>query len=239
MKKTLRKILIIGFITLLLNQVGFSQSIDKFIDKTIIVDSLNVPSDDKQFYFPKEMFPEIEMNYIRVNDSTTKIETKKIKGKYDNFVMKWYSQHLFAMKEPLLFNKKINKEVYRFTWLRTFNKPVTFRIEKDNCEYMIYWKVLSGAGGYEPGELITEKSKKLAEKDWLNFIDLVNKSNFWKMKIGRSSMGLDGSDWILEGVNPRDYKVVTVWSPRKGNFYNACNYLISLTDFNISKRNKY
>jgi hypothetical protein len=239
MKKTLRKTLIIGILTLFLTQIGFSQSIDKFINSTIEVDNKNVPTDKKQFYFPKEMFPEVETEYVRVNDSTTRIETKIIEGKYDDFVMEWYSQHLFAMKEPLLFNRKINKEIYRFTWLRTFHKPIAIRIEKENAEYKIYWKMLSGAGGYEPGKLITEKTKKLTEKEWLNFNELLKKSNFWKMEIGRSSIGNDGSEWILEGVNKTDYKVVSIWTPRKGNFYNTCSYLISLTDLEIKKKEKY
>lgn len=235
----MKRTLIIGILTLFLNQIGFSQSIDKFIDGTIKVDKQNVPMDSKQIYFPKEMFPEVASNFVRVNDSLTKIETKVIEGAYDDFVMKWYSKHLFAMKEPLLFNKKVTKVVYRFTWLRTFHKPVAIRIEKENSKYKVYWKMLSGAGGYEPGEIIVEKSKAITKTEWLKFIDLVKKSNFWKMDLGRISIGNDGSEWILEGVNQTDYRAVSVWSPNKGNFYNACNYLILLTDLNIKEKEKY
>ena len=236
----MKKSLIIGVLIIIMNQIGFSQSIEKFIDPTIKVDNQNIPINSTQFYFPKEIFPEIVTNYVRVNDSITKIETKVIKGKYDDFVLNWYSEHLFAMKEPLLFNKKINKEIYRFTWLRTFDKPIAIRIEKDSSEYKIYWKMLSGKGGYDPGKLILEKSKIITEKEWLNFIDLVKKSNFWQMKLYRSSIdGVDGSEWILESVNQNDYRAISIWSPKNGNFYNACNYLISLTDLNIKDKDKY
>src|SRR5690606_28914613 len=103
MNKTLRQILSIGILTLFLTQIGFSQSIEKFVDSTIEVDSLNVPTDLKQPYFPKEMFPEVEMDWIKT-DKGTKIETKVKEGNYDEFVVNWYSKHLHAMKEPLLFN---------------------------------------------------------------------------------------------------------------------------------------
>ena len=239
MKRTVTKTIILSFLAFFLCQKGIGQSIENFIDRTIKVDSRNVPIDQKQFYFPKEMFPKLDLNYVKVNDSTTRIETKIIDGKYDDFVMEWYSKHLFSMKEPLLFNRKTKKQIYRFTWLRTFDKPVAIKIEKDKNQYTLFWKMLSGAGGYKPGELIVEKSKELSEKEWLNFIELVEKADFWNMELGRSSIGFDGSEWILEAVNPTDYKVVSVWTPRKSNFYNACNYLISLTDLNIKGKEKY
>ena len=101
MNKTLRHILSIGILTLFLTQIGFSQSIEKFVDLTIKVDSLNVPTDLKQPYFPKEMFPEVETDWIKT-DNGTKIETKVKEGTYDEFVVNWYSKHLHAMKEPCL-----------------------------------------------------------------------------------------------------------------------------------------
>ena len=238
MTKNLKEILIIGILTLFLNKIGFSQSIEKFVDKTIKVDSLNIPLDSKQQYFPKELFPEVEMDWIQT-DSLTRIETKIKEGTYDEFVVNWYSKHLHAMKEPLLFNRKVEKEVYRFTWLRTFHKPMSFRIEKWNDRYILYWKVLDGAGGYEPGNLELEKLKVITEKEWSEFEKLVDKANFWKMELGRGSIGNDGSEWILEGLNQTDYRVITVWTPRKGSFYDACNYLISLTNLNINKKEKY
>ena len=238
MHKTLRQILSIGILTLFLTQIGYSQSIDKFIDSTIKVDSLNVPTDFGQPYFPKEMFPEVEMDWIQT-DNGTKIETKVKEGTYDEFVVNWYSEFLHAMKEPLLFNRKIDKEIFRFTWLRAFDKPMTFRFEKKNDRYILYWKVLSGTDGYEPGKIEIERLKMLTEKEWAEFIQLVEKANFWKMDLGRSSIGTDGSEWIMEGVNQSDYRVVSVWSPSQGSFYNACDYLISLTNLKITDKKKY
>ncbi|WMI65071.1 hypothetical protein RBH94_13515 [Aestuariibaculum sp. YM273] len=234
----MRQLLSIGILTLFLNQIGFSQSIDIFVDSTIKVDSLNVPTDLGQPYFPKEMFPEVEMDWIQT-DTGTKIKTKVKEGTYDEFVVNWYSKHLHAMKEPLLFNRKIDKEIYRFTWLRTFDKPITFRFEKKDNRFILYWKVLNGAGGYEPGEIEIERLKILTKKEWTEFTQLMEKADFWNMNLGRSSIGTDGSEWIMEGVNQSDYRAVSVWSPSKGDFYNACDYLISLTNLKISEKKKY
>jgi len=239
MNKTLKQILSIGILTLFLTQIGFSQSIEKFVDSTIKVDSLNVPTDLNQPYFPKEMFPEVSTDWIKENDSSYTIKTKTIEGTYDEFVVNWYSKHLHAMKEPLLFNRKIDKEIYRFTWLRTFDKPMTFRFEKRNDSFIFYWKVLNGAGGYEPGEIEIERLKILTKKEWNEFTQLVGKADFWNMDLGRSSIGTDGSEWIMEGVNQTDYRVVSVWSPSNGNFYKACDYLISLTNLKIPEKIKY
>lgn len=99
--------------------------------------------------------------------------------------------------------------------------------------------MLNGAGGYVPGEIEIERLKILTEKEWVEFTQLIRKANFWNMELGRSSLGTDGSEWVMEGANQTDYRVVSVWSPTKGNYYNACDYLISLTNLKISEKDKY
>ncbi|MBW1296371.1 hypothetical protein [Aquimarina litoralis] len=214
---------------------GYSQSIDRLIDQSIKVDSLNVPKNSHQSYFPKELVASEQNNNGKKFDSTSILNPEL---RFD-LPTEWYSEYLYAMKEPLLFNRKTEKQIYRFTWLRTFDKPMTFRIEKWRSRYILYWKVLSGKGGYDSGELERTMLKILSEKEWIDFIDLINKADFWNMKLGRSFTGTDGSEWIMEGVDPNNYRVVTVWSPTEGYFYEACNYLISLTDLNISEKKKY
>ena len=235
MKNALIKKLIIGVLLFFFAQNGFTQSIGRFVDKIIKVDSLNVPIDSQQYYFPNELIKPELSNSNKNFDSITIINS----AFRVDLPAEWYSKHLFAMKEPLLFNRKTEKQIYRFTWLRTFNKPMTFRIEKWKNRYILYWKVLDGTGGYAPGKLEIEKLKVLTEKEWSTFINLIEKANFWNMKLGREIAGTDGSELIMEGVNSNNYRVVRVWSPNKGNFYDACDYLISLTDLNISEKKKY
>lgn len=238
MNKTLRHTLSIGILTLFLTQIGFSQSIDKFVDSTIKVDSLNVPTEYGQSYFPKEMFPEVEQNWIKTKKGF-RVEPIVKEGTYDSFIVDWYSEQLYAMKEPLLFNRIVDKEVYRFTWLRTFDKPMVFRIENRKGDYILYYKVLDGKGGYEPGRIEVEKTKNLTKKEWLTFKKLIENADFWNMSLGRNSIGLDGSEWILEGLTRTKYRAVTVWSPTEGSFYEACIYLISLSDLTLTENERY
>lgn len=155
------KIIIITIILTLGFQNTYCQAVDKFINPEIKVDKENVPIDKKQLYFPLELFPEKDIKFIQLNDSMTQIESVPIESKYDTFVVNWYSEQLYAMEEPLLFNKTMDKEVFRFTWLRTFDNPISIRIEKHKDKYRLFWKLCDGAGGYVPGDLKIDKSKKI------------------------------------------------------------------------------
>ena len=198
-------------------------SIEKYLDNSISVDSFNIPLDKEQGYFPLQKFK---------GDS--------IYVGYGKFHIDWYSKHLRAMKEPLLFNKKPNKITYRFLWLRTFHNPVSIRIEKVNDSYSITWKLCDGEGGYEPGKLIINQTKKLDKQTWDSFNKLLKKLDFWDLKTFEVDIpGTDGSQWILEGVNNEYYHVVDRWTPFGGNFFDCCNFLISLTDLNSEDKDKY
>lgn len=209
---------------------GFSQSIDKFLNGGIVVDTLNVPINPSEPYFPKEMFPIME----RKSDGT-----RTFTGKYYESSIGWYSKFLFAAKEPLLFNRKITGKTYRFTWLRSFDPPIVIRIESDEVKHKITWKVLSGKGGYEPGELTVQSERYLTDKEWSRFMNLISLAKFWEMPSGKGLGQMDGAEWIMEGVNSEQYKVVSKWSPEKGNFYNACRYLIYLTGMTIPAEDIY
>ena len=42
------------------------------------------------------------------------------------------------------------------------------------------------------------------------------------------SVGLDGSQWILEGVRGGEYHVVDRWSPKDNSYSQLCKYLLRL-----------
>lgn len=104
-------------------------------------DTLPLPSDSTTFYFK-----------IKANRHDT------TRDALDTFVNSWYSKMLFALKEPILKDYKADKEIYRFTWLRTFNHPVVIRLEKQGNAVRLFSKVSDGAGGYEPGNIIFDTS---------------------------------------------------------------------------------
>ena len=198
------------------NKIG-QNSIEKYLDNSIAVDSENVPKNPNEAYFPTEFF--------RIDTGETTYDGK--------FTVEWYSKHLYAMKEPLLYNIIPHKEIFRFLWLRTFDPPVAIRIEKNKDEYSLTLKICDGAGGYDPGNLIVNKTKAIDKATWNSFTGLVEKAGYWNSATTDNDIGLDGSQWILESADNRRYHVVDRWSPQSGSFYNCCMFLIKLMEEDI------
>ena len=73
-----------------------------YLDSTIHVDSNNVPINKNEFYFPLDLFPEVDVDMEQDSTGTWVMSPKIIEGVQDTFVVRWYSEHLYAMKEPLL-----------------------------------------------------------------------------------------------------------------------------------------
>lgn len=157
------------------------------------------------------------------------------------FSNSWYSRHLSALKEPILYNQTSMSEVYRFTWLRSFHNPISIRIENKCENIFIYWKRSNGSGGYDPGQITKSRRKKLSESQWLTFINMLDDINFWELKTNDSTIaGFDGAQWILEGNDNTKYHIIDRWSPNKeSQYFKTCKYLIGLTDLKIKKRNIY
>lgn len=193
----------------------------QYLNGNIKTDSVNIPFDSNEFYFPMSCF-----------------KSNRYVGS-DTFINKWYSQMLFALKEPLLFNKKENNIVFRFTMLRTFHNPIVVRIERKENKCKLYWKKSNGAGGYQPGIICVNKEKNLSTKEWDKYIELINKSSFWDLlTVEKEDGGLDGSEWILEGTSDEYYHVVTRWTPSGGSFYDCCNYILLLTDLKFDDKDE-
>jgi hypothetical protein len=215
---------------------------DTFYDNLIPVDEYNVPFDSDQYYFPLKLFP-LRQEYLAIDsDGIARLKTRIIDaGVYDTLVVRSYSKHLYAMKEPLLFNKPTDKEIYRLTLLRSFHNPVVVRIEKYDDNYSLIWKLSDGMGGYEPGELIINEIRDLTKADWDGFKSKLSGADIWNMELGRVSSGTDGADWILEAVKHAKYIVVvgTDYYPNDGGFYEACKYLLYMTDLDIDQESIY
>jgi hypothetical protein len=219
MKSLLIKITILLFATVALQ----GQNISLKNSRISFPDTSFIPKDTSQLYSIFQMFKDSSIFYRN--------------NKYEEA---WYTLYLYALKEPILFTDKSRTEVYRFTWLRTFHNPISIRIEKNNDSYFLSWKLSSGAGGYEPGQMTIDKHKQVGRNEWENFIKLIDQIDFWNLKTDKNNFGLDGSSWILEGKTSLKYHVVDVWTPNKmSKYYQCCDYLISLTDFKIKESEKY
>jgi hypothetical protein len=143
----------------------------------------------------------------------------------------WYSEHLRALKESSLWDSSKNQKLqsYRFLWLRTFDHPISVRLDvQQDGTSLLTRKITNGQGGYKPGKLVVNKSRKLTKDETAWFLERVEEVGFWKLasfekayEIGPNGeklelIGVDGAEWIVEGVKDGKYHVVDRWSPEKG-----------------------
>lgn len=158
----------------------------------------------------------------------------------DTFTNVWYSRMLKAMKEPVLPETEGDTQIYRFTWLRTFHRPITIRIQRSNDSVTLIAKILSGAGGYDPGQIITDTAFVLTPEKWETLQAKIGLINFWRLPVDTDSDGMDGAEWILEGVTKNNYHFVSRWSPGKNTAYGqCCLYFLSLSGIKIPEKEIY
>lgn len=163
-------------------------------------------------YFPKNTWKRFESADTSMND--------------------WYRKYLKAMDEKSLLDvSDNNKEVYRFLWLRSFHHPIFVRIERTSNSIQLFSKELDGAGGYEPGKVFRKVSKTLDVAQWNEFLGLLEESEYWQMPTeeNRELLVADGSQWILEGVKDNRYHIVDRWTPKYGEYREACIFLLKLS----------
>jgi len=84
------------------------------------------PKDSVTFYFPQ----------------CTNPDSGFLKESLDSFKENWYSSALYAFREPVLYNYYLNKEIYRFLWLRSFHRPVVFTLTKSADQVTLTTKAL-------------------------------------------------------------------------------------------------
>lgn len=154
----------------------------------------------------------------------------------NSFINEWYGENLTALKEPSIYAQKDDgsKQIYRFTWLRTFHHPISIRLEiqKDGTG-LLFVKMTSGAGGYDPGE-IKKSFKKNIEKEGVNkFLDLLNKEGFWELQVTSNVIGLDGAQWIIEALSEGRYHLVDRWTPEEGSVREIGLYFLKLGELRV------
>ena len=157
------------------------------------------------------------------------------KPEHERFIVEWYTEHLKAMGEQsLLPHPESQAESYCFLWLRSFHHPMAVRVWRSDDGQFLNVKQLSGAGGYEPGRLITNQTRQLTNAEWDGFVSLLDRSCYWQLPAENDEMGNDGAQWILEGSREGRYHVVDHWTPRSGDFRETCLYLLKLANLGIN-----
>jgi hypothetical protein len=137
----------------------------------------------------------------------------------------FYAKHLHAMKEPwpLKIERLDVTESYRFLYLRSFDPPIAIRINllKDGSGELLT-KITRNKDSYEPGILVTNTTHKLTKKDSEWFLLMVEEEEFWttpRFPTPSSAIGVDGAQWVFEGVKNGNHHIVERWSPQAGKMH--------------------
>lgn len=156
----------------------------------------------------------------------------------DATTSEWYSKHLKAMEEPPLWNVKEGSG-FRFLWLRTFHHPVAIRVQHQGTGITLHAIELDGNGGVLPGGRLRHKDISLTSKQWTQLQAQVERAGFWKLTAVRGEMGLDGSQWIVEGYRKGRYHLVDRWTPKNGEYRKLGLLFLQLTGWEFTKGEIY
>lgn len=165
----------------------------------------------------------------------------------EKFKTEWYSKFLTALNEPSLWmaSKTQRMTSYRFLWLRSFHHPVSVRLDvQSDGTALVRTTITSGHGGYEPGKIISSRTRKLNREQTRWFLNLVDEVKFWSLPTNPPKdpnvVGLDGAEWVLEGVKDNQYHVVDRWSPEKGEIHTlGITMLIDLAKLKLLYQDVY
>jgi hypothetical protein len=151
------------------------------------------------------------------------------------FENRWYSEQLSAAAEPSLFeaansNPRRASNTIRFTWLRSFHPTVVVRIEGlTSPSPRLIAKQLSGAGGYKPGSVNRQVDRKLSSAEVVALRKTLLRTKVFDLPALECSGGMDGAEWIVEGVDDTGYHFVDRWSPMRGEVRETGLSLLKLT----------
>jgi len=133
----------------------------------------------------------------------------------DEFEDGWYSKHLRAAGERPLSFVPGSPDALRFIWLRSFHAPVIVRVEwAPSGAATLTATMLSGAGGYEPGEVSKTVSRTLTQVEVERL--LVLRQAVLREPPVDCAMMLDGARWIVEAAGADGYHYVNAQSPEAG-----------------------
>jgi hypothetical protein len=139
----------------------------------------------------------------------------------EDFIREWYSTPLRALEAPCLRDLELPAtQVYRFTWMPSFDPTVvaTVFISGDECRIYgasVSWEIDTfmplSVKNVEVGETVEVAPGR---QTCAELTSLIDQSAFWRMPtVDPKGGGLDGAQWILEGVRQGGYHVTDRWAP--------------------------
>jgi hypothetical protein len=218
----------------------------KYEKDSKISNNIGEPVDSSTFYFPFNILPD-------------SLKTDKWETYLDSAHIKYFSEVLFKVREPVLTNNYLGKEIYRVTLLRSFDPDIVVRIEKSNDGISLFEKtyfqyrrsvedsVIQSKDSMPPvhcihtvidSTKITQSAKKISKKDWIRFEEMTRNKKFESMPTTvKMDFGPDGDIWLLEKHSKQGYYLVKRSSYGKGvdSLKTICDSLIRMSDLKYSE----
>ena len=137
----------------------------------------------------------------------------------DSEAAKRNSDLLQLAHEIFLFKLKAEtgSMTFRLLWLPSFDDIWIVRLDAlPDQSARLTTKVIGGRGSQHPGQLIRADQRDLNQSEMSSFFAMPAVQAFWSLYPRGREFGCDGADWVLEGVRPSSYHVVSQWSPTGG-----------------------
>ena len=140
--------------------------------------------------------------------------------RWDRDQAKYTAQYLQLLGEPCLFplRNRSKAEVYRFLWMRTFNQPVSVRLDvQADGSGRVTVATMRGESGF--GSTLkgppTVTSRLADVEEVARFRELLQKNGFFAIPsvVRGDQQGTDGSDWRIEAIIGGRYHTASRWSP--------------------------
>ena len=121
----------------------------------------------------------------------------------------FFSRQMKSLHELPIDSIKKGREDYQFriVCLPSFTNPVCFTLRKKGSQYYLYWKIGSGAGGYEPKGVKKSAHRKMPPLSTQYFLDLVDLKSRDTVPVITYSPMNDGTSWLSENNLSHDNKV--------------------------------
>lgn len=154
----------------------------------------------------------------------------------NKFRQDWFSQHLQAAGEAPLYTATPSNSampVLRFTWLRSFDPPVTVRLSKQkDGGWSLVAKQLSGKGGYDPGAIDKVVNRRISVSEAAALDALMARVTLPDLS-GDCALGMDGAQWIIERSDAKGHHFINRFSPSDGPVRQVGLFLLNLTGWSL------
>jgi len=246
-----------------------------FAEDKSISDNFGNPVDSNVYYFQEATFFDLieyildkktGYKYSSIHDiksfsESVKIPLDQLVVGYDTLRYKpeleFFSYFLYKLKEPVLYNFYLGKEIYRLTYLGSFGPTLTISLIKDHRKIFLKTKTTIDPLyarfklRYIPDEIDSSyiskwptqfnfkinETTRLTRKDYDNLVGLINKTKINCISShGKRVPMLDGATWIFESHSNKGYHYVIRHSNSNDTLRILGDFLLDLSPAKSEKR---